>query len=133
MEGICNCKAVKVTVNDADLFSRPRSSICHCQNCRKTSGSVYGVNLIIESDKVSISGEENLSEYKDFDTTSGNPVSRYFCKTCGNSIKSMTTLLPGKTILKLGNFPKIPAPESEGFVAHRQEWLQPQAGCTQYQ
>jgi len=47
-------------------------------------------------------------------------------------IKSMTTLYAGKTILKLGIFPKIPNPEWESFALHRQEWLKPQGGCTQY-
>jgi len=103
MEATCNCGTIKVKVNDPDLFTKRRGHICHCQNCRKTAGSgesflpillippfllittheVYGANLVIESEKVIISGDENLTEYKDFDTLSGNPVSRYFCKTCG--------------------------------------------------
>lgn len=44
---------------------------------------MYGANLLIETEKVTITGAENLTEYKDFDTLSGNPVSRFFCKTCG--------------------------------------------------
>jgi hypothetical protein len=44
----------------------------------------------------------------------------------------MTTLYAGKTILKLGIFPEIPNPECESFALHRQEWLEPHEGCTQY-
>jgi transposase-like protein len=42
---------------------------------------------VIESEKVTITGEDNLTEYKDFDTLSGNSVSRYFCKTCGKYVQ----------------------------------------------
>jgi hypothetical protein len=40
-------------------------------------------NLLIESDKVVLSGEHNLKEYIDTQTLSGTPLSRYFCFTCG--------------------------------------------------
>ena len=84
MEAHCLCGAITVKIHDDKLFgSQPRGHICHCFNCRKTAGSLFGISLMIENEKVSISGEENLAEYKDYDTTSGNPVSRYFCKTCG--------------------------------------------------
>jgi hypothetical protein len=39
MEGTCNCGAIKVKVDDPELFTRRRGHICHCQNCRKTAGS----------------------------------------------------------------------------------------------
>lgn len=39
MEGSCNCGAVTVSIDDPELFSRPRGHICHCTFCRKSSGS----------------------------------------------------------------------------------------------
>lgn len=84
MEGQCLCGAVKVTVTDDNLFgSDRRGHLCHCLNCRKVAGGLYGTNLTIETDKVAIVGEDNLTKYDDPDTTSGTPVSRFFCKTCG--------------------------------------------------
>jgi hypothetical protein len=38
-------------------------------------------------------------------------------------IKSESELLPGKFILKMGMFPRIPKPEVEVFTAHRAEWF----------
>jgi len=42
----------------------------------------------------------------------------------------MTPLYAGKTTLKLGIFPRNPAPAAEEVVLHRQEWLEPQVGFT---
>jgi hypothetical protein len=84
MEGQCLCGAVKVKVTDDNLFgSQRRGHLCHCSQCRKVAGGLFGANLIIETEKVEISGEENLTKYDDPETLSGTPMSRYFCKTCG--------------------------------------------------
>jgi hypothetical protein len=37
-------------------------------------------------------------------------------------IKSVTPLYSGKVVLKMGLFPRIPAPEFETFALHRHEW-----------
>jgi hypothetical protein len=47
-------------------------------------------------------------------------------------IKSMNEINKGKTILKLGIFEKVPAPEMECFVKDRQGWLKTLEGTTQY-
>ncbi|KAK5017691.1 hypothetical protein LTR39_001405 [Cryomyces antarcticus] len=125
MEGTCNCGAVWIKVNDPNLFgSNRRGHICHCTNCKKTAGSDYATNLTIETEKVTITGEENLSVYSDPRTGSGTPVD--------SPIKSMTPLYKGKTVLKLGIFPQIPNPEWESFVVNRQSWGKPLEGATYY-
>lgn len=75
MEGTCLCKAVTVKVNDNNLFGEKRRGyvstaasdiakpltssrhLCHCLNCKKVAGSLFGTNLIIEEEKVNITGE----------------------------------------------------------------------------
>lgn len=47
-------------------------------------------------------------------------------------IKSVTPNYAGKTVLKLGIFPKIPHPEWESFASQRQEWMKPLDGAIQY-
>ncbi|KAI9737340.1 MAG: hypothetical protein M1834_009494 [Cirrosporium novae-zelandiae] len=89
-------------------------------------------HLFIETEKVEIKGEENLAVYKNTKTKSGTPAFCYFCKTCGNPIKSVTPLYEGNTILKLGIFERIPQPESESFVEKRQKWLPALEGATQF-
>lgn len=37
-------------------------------------------------------------------------------------IKSETAAYPGKVILKMGIYPRIPQPEAEGFGLHKHQW-----------
>ncbi|KAH7360949.1 Mss4-like protein [Rhexocercosporidium sp. MPI-PUGE-AT-0058] len=127
MEGTCLCGAITVRINDSELFTKRRGHICRCANCKKTAGSgmltcsqLLQQISIIENEKVEITGEENLKQYEDKNTLSGTPLGRFFCGICGNPIKSVTPLYEGKTVLKLGIFPKIPTPEWESFSDNRQ-------------
>ncbi|OCT49081.1 putative glutathione-dependent formaldehyde-activating [Cladophialophora carrionii] len=65
MEGECLCKAVAVKVNDDNLFGEQRRGhICHCNNCRKVAGGIFGVNLTIEEEKVEFpKGKDNIKAY----------------------------------------------------------------------
>jgi hypothetical protein len=84
MEGHCMCGSVTVKVHDAELFSgKRRGHLCHCRNCRRVAGGIFGANLAIEANKVEIQGEDNITEYRDTDTSSGTPMARCFCRTCG--------------------------------------------------
>lgn len=84
MEGNCLCGAITVKVDDEDLFAdHRRGHLCHCRNCRKVAGGIFGANLAIESEKVNIFGKEHLKEYIDRTTTSGTPMARCFCQDCG--------------------------------------------------
>lgn len=84
MEGHCLCGTINVKVNDSELFSgHRRGHLCHCRNCRKVAGGVFGTNLAIEASKVEITGKDSLKEFIDRDTTSGKPMARCFCEHCG--------------------------------------------------
>ncbi|KAI8631701.1 Mss4-like protein [Xylariaceae sp. FL1651] len=121
--GSCLCGSIRVTIHDPELFTRRRGHLCHCSNCRKVSGSFVAANFIIEEEKVEIQDNSGtLNTYDDYDTLSGNPVFRSFCSVDGNPIKAESPLMPGKVILKMGIFPRIPAPEIESFVLHRHPW-----------
>ncbi|CAI6099065.1 unnamed protein product [Clonostachys chloroleuca] len=123
LRGQCLCGSISVTIKDSELFTRRRGHICHCSNCRKVSGSYASINLIIEDDKVDIVDRDGtLTEFKDGETLSGNTLGRWFCSRCGNPIKSVNSALEGKVILKMGIFPRIPAPEMEAFTLHRHPW-----------
>ncbi|KAJ9635520.1 hypothetical protein H2201_003181 [Coniosporium apollinis] len=123
LTGTCLCGSIRVTINDPDLFTRRRGHLCHCANCRKVAGSYVAANLLIENDKVEIEDKNGtLKEFKDTETMSGTPVGRWFCSTCGNPIKSVVPAYGDKVVLKMGIFPRIPAPEFETFGLHRHPW-----------
>ncbi|KAI9661028.1 MAG: hypothetical protein M1821_009355 [Bathelium mastoideum] len=133
MTGTCNCGAITVTVHDSELFTKRRGHICHCLNCRRTSGSYAASNLAIESSKVTIDDPDStLRKYIDPNTMSGTPLQRWFCSRCGSPIKSDGGTLGDMVVVKTGLFPRIPAPDSESFGAHRQTWAGWNEGVTVY-
>ncbi|KAF2088730.1 hypothetical protein K490DRAFT_38542 [Saccharata proteae CBS 121410] len=133
LSGHCLCGSIHVTINDSELFTKRRGHLCHCANCRKVAGSFVAANLLIEEDKVEIEDRNGtLKEYVDKETGSGTPLGRFFCGTCGNPIKSVVPAYKGKVVLKMGIFPRIPAPECESFALHRHDWQGVHQGMDQY-
>ena len=133
MTGSCLCGSIKITVKQKDLFNKPNGHICHCINCRKSTGSAYASLLMLPSANVEISDPKGcLKTYLDYDTGSGNPLPRSFCSNCGSTVGEFHPLEKW-TWLNLGIFPRIPQPEFEVFVAHRQGWMKPVTeGAKQY-
>lgn len=84
LTGTCLCTAIRVTITDSELFTKPRGHLCHCANCRKVAGSYVSSNLAIEKEKVQVADEgEKMKMYRDLATGSGKAVERYFCSGCG--------------------------------------------------
>ncbi|KAH6340011.1 hypothetical protein HBI37_114820 [Parastagonospora nodorum] len=118
----CLCTAIRVTITDSELFTRPRGHLCHCSNCRKVAGSYVSSNLAIEKEKVSVEDPKGvMKRYRDMQTGSGNPI------------MSIAEIFPTMVIVKMGMFPRIPQPECESFAAHRHEWQGKHEGLVQYE
>ncbi|KIM37279.1 hypothetical protein M413DRAFT_77269 [Hebeloma cylindrosporum] len=81
--GSCLCKSVNYEVTGEPISFR----VCHCQNCRRASGSAFMANIFFKGKQVRVvSGEEKLKVFADLDTASGAPLHRYFCTECGSNI-----------------------------------------------
>ena len=48
-------------------------------------------------------------------------------------IMSEPDVFPGKRIVKMGIFPRIPQPEAESFAAHKQSWQGSHEGLVQFE
>ena len=53
---------------------------CHCEDCRRSTGAVYGTNVMVPEDQLEIRGEVSKFSHK---AKSGNTMTKRFCKTCG--------------------------------------------------
>ena len=73
------CGDVKYTIVSAPL----RMGQCHCDDCRKSTGTGHGVLAFFKQEDVEIEGETANYASK---TDSGSIVTRYFCPTCGCSV-----------------------------------------------
>ncbi|KZL22113.1 putative glutathione-dependent formaldehyde-activating enzyme [Pseudovibrio axinellae] len=61
---------------------------CHCDDCRKSSGTGHCTHAALPKEAVEVTGE--LTRYaKPVD--SGNVVTRCFCPTCGSAVYSLNS------------------------------------------
>ena len=75
--GGCLCGKVKYTISAA-----PRvMSQCHCDDCRKSTGTGHASNAFFKQDDVHINGE--IRGYDSL-ADSGSTITRYFCPICGS-------------------------------------------------
>ena len=77
--GSCLCGSVNYNSNSDPLVIQN----CHCDQCRKATGSVYLTNLFIKEKNFEITGEvNNYSHLSD----AGNNMTKYFCPKCGSQV-----------------------------------------------
>jgi len=80
LEGGCSCGAVRFALTRA-LFVW----LCHCDTCKKRTGSAYSISLAVDDDAV----ERFEGAIKIFSRVgeSGKKVDYEFCPTCGTTVR----------------------------------------------
>jgi hypothetical protein len=114
-KGSCLCGAVAFEFDDADVVTTVG---CYCTNCRKVSGSQYGVYLQVRTRGFRwMSGQDRLVAYE---SSPGNH--RAFCGTCGAVAPSATPYgavrVPGGA---LDDDPGVP-PDVLIYCGSKAEW-----------
>lgn len=74
LSGGCHCGSVRYTLHEPPLSVQH----CHCETCRKSTGSLYATAGVMRIDKVEIEGAENLTKYR-----TSPSFEQQFCRTCG--------------------------------------------------
>jgi len=95
MHGGCLCGLVRYVATGRPIAA----ALCHCDNCRRNTGSAFSVNAMFPETAVTLTGD--LAVYADRGD-SGHPVLRYFCGTCGTPIRSSAEATRGLFVLKAG-------------------------------
>lgn len=115
-QGGCLCEAVRYEI--ADTIGN--IVYCHCQRCRKATGSAFAaVAPVLRSDFIITHGEQHLKSYR---TEAG--VNRVFCSECGSPIFAYRDSDPGMLRLRIGSLDtqleqKVSA---HIFVASKADW-----------
>ena len=78
--GCCLCGAVQYSVTtEVENFY-----FCHCEQCRKITGSAFAANILTKPVNVNwISGSENV---KRFDYSGLRTFTKVFCSNCGSGL-----------------------------------------------
>lgn len=95
MQGGCLCGRIRYRITAVPLATL----VCHCDHCRKQSGSAFSINLVVPDDALELSGPEAVFEDVG---QSGLPVHRRFCASCGSPIRSVLDAMPGVSAIKAG-------------------------------
>ena len=87
-----------------------RVSICHCDACKRRTGSAFGIQATWPEQQVTIRGESR--EFERFGEEGGHWVREYFCAQCGVRIFYRIELRPDMVSIPVGAFadPAFPPP-----------------------
>jgi len=119
LKGGCLCGAVRYSTTAEPLTS----TVCHCRDCQRFSGSAFGTLLYVPKEALTIEGR-----MKTFTSLggSGKPMLRHFCPECGSSICKEPGTRPGVVVLNVGTLddPKSMTPAREIFCDDALPWVQ---------
>ena len=116
LSGHCYCGAVSFAIDGkSDWIGH-----CHCESCRRHSGSVMTTFAGFNLDQVTFTG----AEPNRFTTDDG--VTRRFCGKCGSPISYEDEKRPAEIHLQLGLFDDLEqmAPQNHSFLGEKPSWLQ---------
>ncbi|KAF9465975.1 Mss4-like protein [Collybia nuda] len=120
--GSCYCKEIQY---DIDLASseEARTSLCHCKNCKKWTGSAFGITTKIPRSALSITHGRTVEHISD--NGSGTKLYREFCGTCGSGILEYGENAGDSTYITYGSLdsPEELPPKGEFFCKFKDQWL----------
>ncbi len=116
LSGHCYCGAVKFEASGEPIWV----GHCHCESCRRASGSVMTSFATYLLDKVVFTGAMPTR----FQTDDG--VVRSFCEQCGSPVAYESTEKENQIDLHLGLFDDLEQikPRNHTFYAEKVSWLQ---------
>jgi hypothetical protein len=115
--GGCLCGAVRYSCDAEPVMT----GHCHCEDCRRTSGSGHSSMLAVPEGSLTLTGE--LKTYVRA-ADSGNLVSRSFCPTCGAGVTSSNPAMPGLTFLRASSLDDLEVfqPQMHVFAMRAASW-----------
>lgn len=117
-EGRCHCGAATLSFS-----CQPELTFyCHCQDCQRTTGSPFSVELMVSASGFAANGE--LATYT-VTGDSGNAVHRRSCAKCSSALFLECDAVPGYVFVKAGALDdaSVVEPEMHIFVCAKQPWV----------
>ena len=77
-----------------------KGGICHCADCRRVTGSAFGVSFRVEKSRLTRTGEtRTFSKAAD----SGTVLTRHFCPVCSSPLYTESQAHPDAVFIKVGS------------------------------
>jgi hypothetical protein len=115
----CSCGSVKIIAQ-----GEPSSVVaCHCLECQRRTGSVFGVGAYFPGENVSLTG---MTREFVRATAAGNQFRTNFCPTCGSTVHWRSDKNPGLVGIAVGAFadPSFPAPVRSVWEECKHSWVE---------
>jgi hypothetical protein len=115
----CSCGQLRAICEGAPM----RVSLCHCLECQKRTGSLFGVAARFQRERVTIEGRSTTYRRNSDD---GNWVDFRFCPDCGSTVWWGLEKQPGVIAVAVGAFadPDFPMPARSVYQNRRHRWLE---------
>ncbi len=117
--GSCGCGQLTYQLSSPPMFVH----CCHCRECQKQTGSAYVLNAIIETKRVTWSGEATNHTLA---TPSGKGQKITRCAECGTAVFSEYLVRLGKLrYVRVGTLdnPDLCPPDAQIFTSSKQSWV----------
>ncbi len=117
LTGSCHCGAITFAVDGEPV----RMAQCHCNACRRITGTGHNVQAFFKRDDVNISGNTRTHQST---SDSGNIRTRHFCPECGSRLFSENSATPGGIGIAAGSFDDSSwfQPQAILYISERPKW-----------
>ncbi|NVD08867.1 GFA family protein [Vibrio sp. JPW-9-11-11] len=123
----CSCGQVNLVCRGEPI----RTAVCHCFECQKRTGSVFGVQARFLKQHVSYSGE--MVDYTRL-SDSGNCVTYSFCPRCSTTMLLRLQAAPDSIVVPVGVFNEkaFPSPGISVYEQRKSGWVKFDCQLEQY-
>jgi hypothetical protein len=114
----CSCGRLSATVSGEPV----RISICHCLDCQRRTGSVFGQQARFRATDITIDGASSRWTRT---ADSGNLITFHFCPTCGSTVFYRPHQEPDLIAIAVGAFadPTFSPPGVSVYESRRHLWV----------
>lgn len=105
------------------------SGICHCDNCKRRTGSAFGWSAYFNNDQFT----RSAGNFSEFDVDIDPPQKRFFCTRCGSTLFGKTQSLPHLIGIAGGIFVDDPlsAPDRSYQSESKIDWCPLPLSCSE--
>ncbi|NRB41481.1 MAG: GFA family protein [Pseudomonadales bacterium] len=103
---------------------------CHCSNCRKRTGSAFGISAYFNNEQV-VSEPTGLHLYQVYSAELSTDQERFFCGTCGTTLYWRLSNSPDMVGIAGGCFvdDPLPTPELSTSQSQKFSWVSLSDSC----
>ena len=105
--GRCLCGSVNFECSAEPVFQ----ACCHCDDCRRSSGGIYGSYAFVPTEALKVAGIVHSYKHQG---GSGSTMTKDFCPTCGSPMFGSNSSKPDRRGIRVG-------------VIDDANWFKPQA------